>query len=247
MFDVSAATLAGIVARPETFLDVYGSLGGSGSTPLAFVQSQLGSQFASLTDPGAIATFASAVSFNVAPLAATPLDPQAATMQQLLNSSALTCGHFCKLTTLFALLANPQMIPPDPDGGPATRPSVHFLVWLPNVPLKTGNHAQLVISNVLEDAYLLLDPTYAYALRIPFVGAGPQASLSPVVNAATMLQTPIAKENLAILDSTATSATPDMLTTVLSGALNPSYVYHDSIYGCEGWDNRIALIFDNFG
>ena len=247
MFDVSAATLTGIVARPETFLDVYGSLGGSGSTPLAFVQSQLGSQFSSLTDEGAIATFGAAVAFNVAPLAATPLDPQSATMQQLLTSSALTCGHFCKLTTLFSLMANPQMIPPDPTGGPVTKPSVHFLVWLPTVPLNTGNHAQLIIPNVLTDAYLLLDPTYAYALRIPFVGAGPQANLSPVVNAVTMLQTPIAQENLAILDSSATSATPDMLKTVLSGALNPSYVYHDSIYGCEGWDNRIAQIFDNFG
>ncbi len=62
-----------------------------------------------------------------------------------------------------------------------------------------------------------------------------------------MLQTPIAQENLAILDSDVTYASPDMLSVLLSGALNPSFVYHDSIYGCEGWDNRIAQIFDNFG
>ncbi len=173
MFDVSAATLDGIIARPETFLSVYGSLGG-GSTSLTFVQNQLGTQFASLTEPGAIAAFAAAVAFYAAPLGTTALDPQNATMQQLLTSSALTCGHFCKLTTLFALLGDPQMIPPDPAAGAAAKPSVHFLIWLPNVPLNTGNHAQLVITNVLDNAYLLLDPTYAYALRIRSLAAVPR-------------------------------------------------------------------------
>jgi len=246
MFQVPSQTLAGIVARPETFLSAYTGLGGS--TPaLAYVQSQLGAPFSNLTETGAIATFASVVAFNTAPLGTSTIDPMNATLQQLLTSPQLTCGHFCKLATLFSLLGNPQLVPPDPAAGAPAKPSLHFLVWLANVPINTGFHAQLVLSNVFDDAYLLLDPTYAFALRIPFVGAGPQASLSVVENAATMLLTPIPSANMAVLDSTGTILMPQLVSTMLSGVMGPQYIYHDSIYGCEGWDNRIAQVIDNFG
>jgi hypothetical protein len=246
MFQVPADTLAGIIARPETFVSAYYAVGGSTSAQ-EYVRSQLGPSFASLSDAGAMVTFASVVAFNAAPLDTTDLAPLTATMQQLLTSKALTCGHYCKLTTLLTLLGNPQLIPPDAGAGSPEKPSLHFLVWLDTVPLKTGYHAQLVITNVLDNAYLLLDPTYAYALRIPYVGSGPQASLTVIENATTMLQTPVAQENLAVLDAAGTASSPEMLSTLVSGALGPQYIYHDGAYGSEAWDNRIAQVFDSMG
>ncbi len=247
MFSVPAATLAGIVARPETFLSAYQALGGSGTTPRDYVRSQLGSQFASLTDTGALVTFATVIAFNAAALGDTSLDPMNSTLQQLLNASSMVCGHYCKLTTLLALLGNPQLIPPDPAAGAPSKPNLHFLVWLDSVPLNTGFHSQLIITDVLDSAYLLADPTYGYVARVPFVGSGPQASLTTVENAATFLQTPSDPSNVAVLDPNRTSTTPEMLTTLISGAIGPQYIYHDSIYGCEGWDARIEQIIDNFG
>jgi hypothetical protein len=207
----------------------------------------MGSAFASLTDTGAMATYASVIAFNAAPLGATSLDPMNSTLMQLLTAQSMVCGHYCKLTTLLALMGNPQLIPPEPAGGAAVRPTLHFLVWLDTVPLQTGYHSQLIITGVLDNAYLLLDPTYGYALRIPFAGGGPQSGLTVIENAATMLQTPIDASNLAVLDPNRTSSTPQMLQTLISGALWPQYIFHDDIYGSTGWDNRIAQIFDNFG
>ena len=242
-FSVPAASLASIRARPETFLTAYSAIGNTSSSE-AFMRSKLGSAFASLTDAGCMAMYATLVSYNCAPVGSTPLAPIPATMQQLLASSALACGHFCKLTTLFSLLGHPELIPPDADSGSPPKATTHFIAWLENVPLNTGLHSQLILTNVLDSAYLLLDPTYAYALRIPFVGSGPQASLTAIENAATMLQTPIAQENLVILNSNGTATVPDMLTTLRSGALGPQYIEHDSIYGSEGWDTRISQVFN---
>jgi hypothetical protein len=247
MFQVSASLLASIVARPETFLAGYAGLGDTATPADAYVRTQLGAPFATLSDSGCIATFASVVAFNAAPVGATSLAPMTATMKQLLSSPALACGHFCKLTTLFSLLGNPLLIPPDAAAGDAAKPTVHFLVWLDTVPLGTGYHSQLIISNVLDSAYLLLDPLYAYALRIPYVGAGPQTSLTVIENATMMMQTPIAQDNLAVLDPRGTSSSPQILTTVLGGTLGPQYIFHDSLYGSEGWDTQIGLIFDDLG
>src|SRR5262245_16123847 len=200
MFSISASTLTDIVSRPERFLAAYQALGGSSSTPLAYVQSRIGSQFASLTDTGALTVYATVIACNAAPLGDTPLDPMNSTLSQLLTATSLVCGHYCKLATLLSLLGNPLLIPPDAPSGAPSRPVLNTLVWLDTVPLKTGFHAQLIISGVLDNAYLLLDPTYGYALRVPFVGSGPQADLTTVENAATMLQTPIDQANLALLD-----------------------------------------------
>ena len=246
MLQVPAAVLAGIVARPETFLSAYATLGGS--TPAdTYVRSQLGTAFASLKDAGCMATFASVVAFNAAPAGNATLDPMNSTLQQLLTAQALACTDFCKLTTLLSLIGNPQLIPPDTGAGSSVKPSVHFLVWLDTVPLNTGYHSQLIISNVLDGAYLLLDPMYAYALRIPYVGAGPQTSLTTIENAATMMQKPITQENLVVLDPAGTAAVPQMLQTVISGALGPEYIDRDSAKGSVSWDARIEQIFDNMG
>jgi len=246
MFRVPPSVLAGIVAHPERFLSAYGALGGE-TRASAYVRSQLGAQFTSLTDAGCMATYASVIAFNVAPLGPTTLDPMNSTLQQLLTAQAMTCGHYCKLTTLLALLGDPQLTLHDPTTQSPTRASLHFLVWLDTVPLNTGFHAQLIISNVLSGAYLLLDPTYAFALRIPYVGAGPQAGLTVIENAATMMQTPISQQNLALLDPRGTTAVPQMLQTLISGAPGPQYIYHDTLYGSEGWDARIEQIIDNMG
>jgi len=243
---VSAATLAGIRARPESFLSYYGALGGSGSSS-AYVQSKLPASFASLTDAGSMVVFASTVAFACAPAGATSLAPMTATLGQLLANANLTCGHYCKLATLLALLGHPELIPPDmPPGSPA-QPTLHFLVWQENVPLKTGAHSQLVVTNALDNAYLLVDPMYGYAVRIPFVGAGPQADLIVVENAATLLQTPVGQDNLALLDPAGTAGLSQMLSVMTGGQLGPQYVYNDSIYGSYGWDKQISQVFNSMG
>lgn len=246
MLQIAPSVLAGIAARPETFLTAYNALGSATTPPAAFIRSVLGSPFASLSDDGCLATFASVVAHDASAPGTASLDPIAATLQQLLTASALASEHYCKLATLLALLGSPLLIPPDTVGG-STKAGVHFLAWLDTVPLNTGAHAQLVVSNVLANAYLLLDPMYAYALRIPYVGSGPNPSLSVVENAATMLQTPIASANLAVLDPAATAGVPQMLQTVINGVLGPEYISHDAVSGSEAWDGRVAQVIDNLG
>ena len=238
-----ASVIASIKAQPLSFLSAYGALNGS-APPSALVQSKLGSEFAGLSDAGSMATYASLVAFSSALLGTTSLAPLTASMSELLSAPAMACGHFCKLASLLTFLGHPEVIPPD---GAAGSPSLHFIVWLQSVPLDTGVHSQLILSNVLPNAYLLLDPTYGYALRIPYSPAGPSASLTVIENAASMLSTPIAAANLAILDPAGTANTPTMTQTLLSGTLGPQYVYHDSFYGSEGWDTRISQTFDSMG
>jgi hypothetical protein len=244
MLQVPAATIAAIVAGPQTFPVAYTSLGGAVSAD-AYVRSQLGAQFATLINAGCMATFASVVAFNIAPAGASTLDPLTATLQQLLTAPALSSAHFCKLGSLLALIGNPQLIPPDAAAGTPAKPTLHVLSWLATVPLNTGAHVQLVIANVLDEAYLLLDPMYAYALRIPFTAAGPQASLDVIENAATMMQTPIARDNLALLDPAGTASVPQMLQILISGAVGPEYIDLDSPSGSYIWDATIARALDN--
>ena len=247
MFPLAAGALDAIRARPETFLTRYTALGGSTSSS-AHVQKTLGASFASLTDAGCMAAFASAVAFASAPQGVPALNPLTATLRQILSSAApLACGHFCKLASLLVLLGYPELTPPDaPDGSPA-KPTLHFLVWYENVPLQTGVHSQLVVANVLNNAYLLLDPMYGFAVRIPFVGAGPQPDLTVIENAATLLQTPVGRDNLALLDPAGTAAQPQMLSVIVGGGLGPQYIYHDVLYGSEAWDNQISQVFSSMG
>jgi hypothetical protein len=246
MFPISASTLTEIRARPEAFLKAYAALGG-GMDPAAAVRSKLGAPFASLSDAGCMLVYAGAVAFSCAPVGATPLHPLPATLQQLLSSQALACGHYCKLTTLLSLLGHPELIPPDAAAGTPAKPTVHFVIWLTSVPLNTGVHSQLILSNVLPDAYLLVDPMYGYTLKIPFVGSGPQASLTVIENAATMMQTPIAPDNLAQVDPAGTASESQMLQTVISGVMGPQWIQHDALYGSEGWDTQIAGVFATMG
>ncbi len=246
MLQVTPSVLAGIVARPETFVSAYRSVGGS-TLAATYIHSQLGTPFITLSDPGCMATFACAVAYSVAPVGAPSLDPLTATLQQLLSLPALASGHFCKLATLLTLIGNPTLIPPDAAPGSPAKATVHFLEWLATVPLETGVHSQLVISNVLDTAYLLLDPTYAYALRIPYVGAGPQADLTVIENAAVMLQTPIPADNLAVLNPAGTASVPQMLQTVISGALGPQYLQTGSSDGSLSWDAQMATVIDSMG
>jgi len=242
MLQVSAADRDAIIARPETFLSTYSALGGD-----AVMRSQLGAPFASLASAGCIATFGSVVAFDIAPAGTTTLDPMNATLHELLNSTALTYSHFCKLNALLALLGSPRLVPPDASVGATAKASLHFLVWLADVPFGIGAHAQLIIANVLDGAYLLLDPTYAVALRIPFVGAGPAAGRSVIENAATMLQAAIDSSNLAVLDSSGTVAVPQLPATLTSGQLGPQYIDLDPLSGSPAWDARIALVFSDMG
>jgi hypothetical protein len=240
LFSVSADTLAAIVARPEKFLAAYSGLGGG--TPAAFVRSQLAAAFSSLTDAGCVATFASVVAYKATTAGITTLDASTATMHDLLTAPALASQHLCRLNALLALLASPGLVPPELPAASPAKATVHFLTWLDTVPLNTGAHAQLVITNVLDSAYLLLDPQYAYAVRIPFVGAGPQSSLPLAQNVASMLQTPLAADNLAILDPTPTSAVPQMLQALQSGALGPEYLDNGATSGADFWDANLAQV-----
>ncbi len=246
LIPIHLAAIEALRARPETFLSAYSHIGGS--TPsAAYVRSKLGPAFASLTDAGCLTVFAGVVAYNCANAGATPLAPMTATLRQLLTSQVLACGHYCKLATLLALLGHPEMIPPDADDGDPAKATVHFMVWVADVPMGTGLHAQLLLSNVLDNAYLLVDPMYAFALRIPFVGAGPQSGLTVIENAAVMLQTPIAQDNLTVFSPAPTAALPQMLPAVVGAALGPQYILHDVLSGAEGWDLRIAQVFDDLG
>jgi len=246
LIPIKQASLAAMRSRPETFLSIYGELGGSKAS-VTLVRSKLGSAFASLTDAGSMATFATVVASDYAASGATTLDPMAASLRQLLNSPALACGHYCKLATLLVLLGHPELIPPDADARDPPKATLHFMVWLANVPLGTGLHSQLVLANVLDNAYLLLDPMYAIALRIPFVGAGPRADLTVIENAAVMLQSPITQDNLTLLSPGPTGGLPQMLPAIMGAALGPQYILHDARYGAEVWDLRIGQILNDLG
>jgi hypothetical protein len=243
---ITASTIAAIRERPERFLDAYAAVGGS--TPSAdYLRSKLGQAFTTLTDAGCMAAFASMVAFSCAAQGDPVVAPMTATLGQLLSSPALTCGHFCKLATLLSLLGHPELIPPDADAGDPPKATLHFMVWIADVPLGTGLHSQLVLANLLQDAYVLLDPMYAFALRIPYVGAGPQADLTVIENAAVMLQSPISLDNLTMFNPAASAALPQLLPATTGGALGPQYILHDALYGAEGWDARIAQIFSAMG
>ena len=246
LIPVDPASMAAMRSRPETFLSAYSGLGGSASSA-AFMRTKLGSAFASLTDAGCMTAFATVVASDSAPAGATSLPNMTASLRQLLSNPALNCGHYCKLATLLALLGHPELIPPDAAAGDPPKSTLHFMVWLADVPMGTGLHAQLLLANVLDNAYLLLDPMYAFALRIPFVGAGPQADLSVIENAAVMLQTPITPDNLTLLSPAPTAELPPMVPALTGAALGPQYILHDALWGAEGWDLRIGQIFNQLG
>ncbi len=241
MFQVPAALLAAIVLRPEKFVSAYSGLGGA-APAASYVRSQLGAPFASLLDEGCLATFASVIAYNIAPAGTSSLDPRTATLHQLLTAPALASGHFCRLSALLALLGSPGLVPPEAAADSGSKATLHFLTWLGSVPLNTGAHTQLVITNALDQAYLLLDPRYAYAVRIPFVGAGPQPTQTVAENVATMMHTPLAADNLALLDPAATSGTPQMLQVLLSGAVGPEYLDNGATSGSDFWDDNIGQV-----
>ncbi len=243
LFSLTAADLVGITTRPETFVDVFQSQGTTATNASAVVRQKLGAQFTTLENAGCLATFATFVAFNVAPTGDNGIPPLDATLQQLMSSSALTCGHFCKLATLLSLIRYPHLIPPDSPAGAPAKPTIHFLVWLENAPLDIGLHSQLIITNVLESAYLLLDPLYGLVLRIPYSGNYPQSGATAIENAAALLQVPIDPSNLVLLDPSGTMSDPRITATMLSGQLSPTYIYHDALFGSEGWDLHIARTF----
>ena len=109
---VSQSVLTNIVLRPETFVGDYYGLG-VGESSAAYIQSQLGGAFASLSNAGCMATFASIVAFNVAPSGNTSLAALTATLDELLASPTLMSDHFCKLAILLTLLGSPGA---DPSG-----------------------------------------------------------------------------------------------------------------------------------
>lgn len=241
LFAVSPDTLAAIVARPEKFLAAYSAAGGA--TPAdVFVRSQLGPAFASLLDAGCVATFATAVAYNVAAAGATTLDPSTATLHELLTASSLGSRHLCRLNALLAILGSPGLVPPELSGQSPAKATLHFLTWLETVPLNTGAHTQLVITNVLDKAYLLLDPQYAFCVKIPFVGGGPQSTLTVAQNVAAMLQSPLPAGNLAILDAAPTRTTPQVLQALLNGALGPAYLDQSATSGADFWDANLAQV-----
>jgi hypothetical protein len=242
LLGITSTTLTKLRDRPETFLDAYSAFGGA-----AAVRSKLGAPFSSLTDAGSMVTYASALVFESAAVGACAYAPYTATVTQLLHSPAMACGHMCKLATYLSFLGHPELIPPDAAAGMPAKPTIHFVVWLVNVPLNTGIHSQLILSNVLDDAYLLLDPLYAYALRIPFGGRGPDPAKTVIENAATMMQVPIAAENLVILDPRGTADSPQIPQVVTSGVMGPQYIQHDSLYGSESWDTVIGRVFNDMG
>lgn len=246
-FVISPSTLASIVARPETFLLEYQALGGGSATDAAAaIRTALGAAFATISDTGCMAVYASVIAFNVAPQGNPGFSAMDASLSQLLNATLLSCEHFCKLATMLAFLGRATLGPPDLSNQTNSPPAtIHFILWLDSVPLDSGYHSQLVISNALTNAYLLLDPTYAFALAIPFGPSGPQSNLTDIENAATFLEQPLGAENLVVFDAASQQVNPTAIQFMTSGSLGPQYIYHDPNSGSEAWNARIGQIIGN--
>lgn len=246
---VSAQAMASIAARPENFLIEYQILGGGSRTAAASaLRKAMGPSFTTLTDTGCLAVYAAMVAASAAPVGDPGFPPMDASLTQLLQATALSCGHYCKLATLLALLGRATLSPPDLLASSTSLPgTVHFLVWLDTVPLNTGYHSQLVVSNVLTNAWLLLDPLYGFAMALPFGSSGPQSGLTDIENAATSLTEPVSAQGLVQFNDTNLGSNPTITQLMTSGVLGPQYIYHDSIYGSEGWDTRIAQVIGNLG
>jgi hypothetical protein len=166
-----------------------------------------------------------------------------ASLNQLLTSPALACGHFDKLTMLLTLLAYPGLIPPDAAASDPPKPTMHFAVWLENAPTNIGVHSQLVVSNVLDNAYLLLDPMYSFAMRLPFAAGYPKTTLTVLQNAAALLLTPSATSDYVDLwPGNSAPSRSQVVQAMTSGIMGPQYIYYDALYGSEGWDLHMATV-----
>jgi hypothetical protein len=64
-----------------------------------------------------------------------------------------------------------------------------------------------------------------------------------IENAANLLHAPLASSNLVALDPRGVAGNPVMVTSMLGGLLSPDYIYHDSLYGSEAWDEHISKTF----
>jgi hypothetical protein len=244
----TASDIASMRTTPADFLSAYNDLGTSVSnTPEAVIRAAFGSSFASLNSSGCLTLFAAVTASQVATLGDTPLAPMDATLLQLLGSTSLACGHYCKLTLLLATLEYPTILPPDAAAGSPPKPTIHFLVWLDSAPINVGYHAQLIVTNVLDNAYLLLDPTYGIAMSLPYDAGIPNASLTVIENATTLLESPAAAGALVVFNANSLSQGPQLATVMASGEMSPAFIYHDSIYGSEGWDTRMSEVVPGVG
>jgi hypothetical protein len=243
-FPLQQTDLPDIRATPSSFLSIYKAL--DPADPEGYVRRLLGPAYAALAAPGCLATFAAVIAFNAAPQGDADVDPLPATLGQLLASPALACGHSCKLTVLLSVLGYPGILPPDAPAGAPAKPTVHMLVWLPNNPLNTGVHSQLVLANVFNDAYLLIDPLYAYVLRVPFGGVTPDPAQQVIVNAANLLATPAARGQCVIFGD-GVQGQAQVVAAMTRGQMNASFVYHDALYGSEGWDIALSQIVTHMG
>jgi len=243
---ISSSDIASIQARPDAFVRVYANLG---ADPAATVLAALPGAFASLSVEGCAAVFACLAAYNFtqvpaasgAPATVSSID---ATFQQLMTASALDSSGLCKLTAWLSLLPSPRIIPPEN----GSKPTVHFLVWSAGSPLGTaGVYSQLVLSNVFTSAYLLLDPTYAVVASVPFGNGFPAAAQSVAQNLASLLQSPLAMQNVALLNPGG-SPDPTALISALTGAqLGPQYLSADPVLGSDAWDSHIANTFLGMG
>jgi hypothetical protein len=242
---IYAADVTGVVARPESILSTYHALA-PGASSDALMRQALGASFVTLEGAGCFATYAGIFAATVAPANGTSLAPMTASLQQLLTATGLACGHYDKLTMLLTLLGYPGLIPPDAPVGAPAKPTMHFAVWLANAPINIGVHSQLVVSNVLDSAYLLLDPMYAFAMRLPYAGGYPKASLSVLQNAAALLQTPSATGDFVDLwPGNNVVSRSQVVQAMTTGVMGPEYISFDDLSGSIGWDLQMATVLDN--
>jgi hypothetical protein len=242
---INPADVAAVVARPETILTVYQALA-PGASADSYMRQALGAEFGTLVSAGCFATYAAIFAGIVAPSGATPLDPMTASLQQLLKSAALACGHYDKLTMLLTLLGYPEVTPPDAGASDPPKPTMHFAEWIDSAPIGVGVHSQLVMSNVLDSAYLLLDPMYSFAMRLPYASGYPKASLSVLQNAAALLQTPSTTGNYVDLwPGNSAVNRSQVVTAMTSGVMGPQYIDSNAQSAAPGWDQHMARVIAN--
>ena len=242
---IYATDVTNVVARPELILTSYQALAPAASAD-SVIRSALGAPFTSLAGAGCFATYATVFAGTVAPSGVPSLAAMSASLQQLLTLPALACDHYGKLAMILTLLARPTLIPPDAAAGEPAKPTMHFAAWLDDSPLNIGAHSQLVVSNVLNGAYLLLDAMYSFAIRLPYSGAYPKPTLSVLENAAALLQTPTATGNYVDLWTANAAANRALVVQAMtSGTMGPQFIDNDADSGADAWDLHMASLIDN--
>jgi hypothetical protein len=241
---LAPSDFATLITQPQLFGAFYEAIGAVAAGTDALVREALGPSFTTLEDSGCLSVYASYVAGAVAPAGAGTAAPLILTLHELLGSHTLSPAGYCKLTALLAIMTYPQLAPPDAAVGAPAKGTIHFLVWTDAAAFSDVGHTQLVLANVLDEAYLLLDPMYGFVMCIPYSRPA-AAGVSVVEHCATLLGTGIPSGNLAVVGAGPVAGQDAAISTMLGGILTVSEISDDSSNGSGAWDAHLTQTLFN--